>query len=269
MRSQEDHQTGMDHRIACQLLIPCHLHQFALGRGRVQQQDPRATWMEFQMCWASDATRELRMMTRAHGALSLLQENIEMVASKASLRRCETTVSHRCNVSMWHWLKGCLRSWHRSLRSSWQRNTDVLSSLHKIIWIGEVKLLSTAAGRVPWAFPMAVHRGPWTSLLKLACHDRVALAGARRASSIGPSGNCSDCSCVSNVTLAALHCRCSMCQPQRLVLQTNDRCLAVPMCSPLALCLSVASPAVHNVSDLEKLSIWVCTVCSRSGKHCS
>ena len=98
----------MDHRIACQLLISCHAHQSALERERAQQQDlrgraqqdPRATCMELQMCWASDVTQELRMMhaeqisSFPHAgsrALSLL-ENIELVASKASLRRCETTV---------------------------------------------------------------------------------------------------------------------------------------------------------------------------------
>ena len=36
----------MDQRIACQLLIPCHFRQCALGRERVQQQDPRATRMD-------------------------------------------------------------------------------------------------------------------------------------------------------------------------------------------------------------------------------
>ena len=54
VRAQEDGQTGMDHRTACQLLIP---HQIALERDRVQQRDPRegaqkqgpgATWMELQ-----------------------------------------------------------------------------------------------------------------------------------------------------------------------------------------------------------------------------
>ena len=54
MRAQEDRQTEMDHRTACQLLIP---HQIALERDRVQQRDPResaqqqnlgATWMELQ-----------------------------------------------------------------------------------------------------------------------------------------------------------------------------------------------------------------------------
>ena len=156
---QEDRQTGMDHRTACQLLSP---HQITLKRDRVQQRDPReraqqqnpgATWMELQMCWASDVTQELRMMAQieefsgfphaASRALSLLLENTETVALKAPTRR---------NVSMWHQLKWCLRSWHRLLRSSWQRNTDVSSSLRKLIGIGEVKLLSAAAGRVPWAF---------------------------------------------------------------------------------------------------------------------
>ena len=84
MRAQEDRQTGLDHRTACQLLIP---HQIALERDRVQQRDPRenaqqqgpeATWMELQsrqqnprakwmglqMCWASDVTQELRMMAQ-------------------------------------------------------------------------------------------------------------------------------------------------------------------------------------------------------------
>ena len=60
-----DRQNETDNRIACRLLIPVHFLQFALGRERVQQQDPRVTWMELQMCWASDATMELRMMTRA------------------------------------------------------------------------------------------------------------------------------------------------------------------------------------------------------------
>ena len=111
MRSQEDRRTEMDHRIACQLLSPCHSHQFALERDRVQQQEPReraqqqnprATWMELQTCWVLDVTKELRMMSQAEQipsfphavsrALSLLLENSEMVALKASLRRCETTV---------------------------------------------------------------------------------------------------------------------------------------------------------------------------------
>ena len=80
---------------------------------------------------------------------------------------------------MWHGLKRCLRSWYRLLRSSWQRNTVVSSSLHKLIGIGEVKLLSAAAGRVPWAFRWLFirgPRGPRTNLLKLACHDQVAPA---------------------------------------------------------------------------------------------
>ena len=38
VRAQEDHQTGMDHRTACQLLIP---HQIALEHDRVPQRDPR------------------------------------------------------------------------------------------------------------------------------------------------------------------------------------------------------------------------------------
>ena len=45
-----------------------------------------------------------------------------------------------------------------------------------------------------------------------------------------------------------------MCQPQRLVLQTNDRRKAMPMRSPSTFRLSDASPVVHNVSNLEKLS---------------
>ena len=177
MRAQEDRQTGMDHRIACQLLIP---HQIELESDRVPQQDPResaqqqgpgatwmelqsgqrdprATWMELQTWWASDVTQELRMMAQveqfssfphaASRALSLLLENIEWWR-----RRNRQLWRLRRNVSMWHALKRCLRSWHRLLRSSLQRNTDVSRSLHKLIEIGEVKLLSAAAGRVPWAF---------------------------------------------------------------------------------------------------------------------
>ena len=80
------------------MLIP---HQIALERDRVQQRDPReraqqqnpgATWMELQTCWASDVTQELRRMAQveqfsgfphaASRALSLLLENTEMVALK-------------------------------------------------------------------------------------------------------------------------------------------------------------------------------------------
>ena len=183
--------TGFDHRcghrrivklkwiigLACQLLIP---HQIALERDRVpqrdpresaqqqgpgvtwmelqsRQQNPRATWMELQTCWASDVRQELRMMAQveqyssfphaASRALFLLLENNEMVVLGNRQLWCLW-----CNVSTWHELKRCLRSWHNLLKSSWQRNTDVSSSLQKLIGIGELKLLSAAAGRVPWAF---------------------------------------------------------------------------------------------------------------------
>ena len=162
---------------------------------------------------------------------------------------------------MWHGLKGFTRSWHRLLRSSWQRNTDVLSSLHKLIGIGEVKLLSAAAGRVPWAFRWLfteIHEQIFCSLQVTTRWHWWCTESIKHWT----KWQLFRCCCMSNVTLAALYCRCSMCQPQRLVLQTNDRCRAVPMCSPLALCLSVASPIIHNISDLEKLSSWVCTVCS-------
>ena len=56
------------------------------------QQNPRATWMELETCWASDVRQELRMMAQveqfssfphaASRALSLLLENIEMVVLK-------------------------------------------------------------------------------------------------------------------------------------------------------------------------------------------
>ena len=112
----------------------------------------------------------------ASRALSLLLENIDMVA-KGNRRLWRL----KCNVSMWHWLKRCLRSCHRLHRSSWQRDTDVSSSLHKLIGIVEVRLLSAAAGRVPWAFR-------WE-----ACMSRPGgTGGARRESRNGPSGNCSD-----------------------------------------------------------------------------
>ena len=50
---------------------------------------------------------------------------------------------------MWHGLKKVSPELARLLRSSWQRNNDVSSSLHKLIGIGEVKQSSAAAGRVP------------------------------------------------------------------------------------------------------------------------
>ena len=142
------------------------------------QQKLRATWMELQTCWASDVRQELRMMAQveqfssfphaASRALSLLLENIEMVVDRQLW-------CLRCNVSMWHGLKRCLRRWHRFLRSSWQRNTDVSTSLHKLIGIGEVKLLSAAAGRVPLAFRWVFIKVHEQNLL-LACHDQVAPA---------------------------------------------------------------------------------------------
>ena len=94
MRAQEDRQSGMDRQTACQLLIPQRdPRESAQQQG--QQQGPRATWMELQMCLASDMTQELRMVTQtrqtlqissfphaASLALSLLLENTEMVALK-------------------------------------------------------------------------------------------------------------------------------------------------------------------------------------------
>ena len=122
-------------RVNCWVLVT--VRQFTLGRERVQQQDPRATRMELQVCWASDVTKELRMMRRARQissfphvaleALSLLLENIEPVASKASLRGCEATVVQqvqRFHVTLAH--KGSERWKHISCKAfrGWQTGSE-------------------------------------------------------------------------------------------------------------------------------------------------
>ena len=99
---------------------------------------------------------ELRMMQAeqissvphaASRALSLLLENIEMVALKEP-----TTVVSQVQRSHVALVERVSPEWHRLLRTSWQLHTDVSSFLHKLIGIGEVRLLSVVAGRVPWAF---------------------------------------------------------------------------------------------------------------------
>ena len=55
----------------------------------------------------------------------------------------------------------------------------------------------------------------------------------------------------------------------------SDRRGAMPECSPFTFCLAVASPAVHDVSNQEKLSCRVCdrdlasTACDKARSHLS
>ena len=118
VRSQEGRQTEMDHRTACQLLILCHFRQFALERERVYQQDLRATWRKLQVCLArrNDGSDSANFEFSTCGVTGAL-ENFETVASKAWLRRSETTVDS----------------------PGAQRNTGGSSSGRKLIWMGEIR----------------------------------------------------------------------------------------------------------------------------------
>ena len=165
MLSQEDRQTEMDHRTACQLIILCHCRQSALERERIYRQDPRATWMRLQVCLTRctwDVAQGLNMMMTETQQIS----NFSLVASRAPPLFLETLKwwcrrhrfvtrrqrwSHGCNVSVRHWLKGRFLSWNDWLRSSWQQNTCGLSSLRKRICIVEIRRLC-AAWRVTKAF---------------------------------------------------------------------------------------------------------------------
>ena len=150
VRSQEDRQTETDHRVACRLRILCHFRQFAVGRERVQQQDPRATWVELQMCCASDTAQELRMVTRIRqisnlpDAASRALSHIEMVESKASFRCCGTAMVQqvqRLRVALAE--KGFWGLARVAQESFWQRNTDVLSFFcTKLIRLGEIRLFN-------------------------------------------------------------------------------------------------------------------------------
>ena len=104
----------------------------------------------------------------------------------AKQRRC-----NRCNVSLWHWLKRGFRSWHRLLWSSWQRSTDFLSFLHKLVGIGQNQTVECC-----WACHVSVSTGfssrSMDKFSEACISRRGGTGGARRASSIGPSGNCSD-----------------------------------------------------------------------------
>ena len=166
MRSQDDRRTEMDHRIACELLIPRHSHQSALERGTC------ATTGSVLACATTGSagnvdgtadvlgiglTQELRMIQAeqissfphvgGHGRCLSSWKTLKPWRRRHRSVAAKQRWCLRCNVSMWHWLKRGLRSWHGWLRSACQRNTDVLSSLHRLIGIGEIRPLC-AAGRV-------------------------------------------------------------------------------------------------------------------------
>ena len=178
-------QTEMDHRIACVLLIPCHFRQFALGRERVQQQDSRAMWMELQMCWASDVTRELRMMTRArqfgvfqtrrHGRCLSSWKTLKWWRRRHRFVAVKKRWCDRCNVSMWHWLKKGSPELERLAQ-------EFLATEHWRIELSAQTPLNCRNQTVVCCLTCHVsvstigRRGPCRDLLKLAYHDQVALA---------------------------------------------------------------------------------------------
>ena len=78
----------------------------------------------------------------ASRALSLLLENIEMVASKASLRHYETTVASQ--VQRFHVALAEVSPELAQVAQEILATEHVLSSLHKLIGIGEIRRLSAA-----------------------------------------------------------------------------------------------------------------------------
>ena len=103
---------------------------------------------------AVSSWKTLKWWRRRHGFVAARQ------------RRC-----HGCNVSLWHWLKRCFWSRNDWLRSSWQRNTGGLSYLcaNSFGWVESDDCVLDACFD-------GVASSPGTDPLKLAYHDRVALA---------------------------------------------------------------------------------------------